>query len=124
MAISMRRSVKKETGKKYQQDRKKRKVELARPMSLTKIGEKKTKKIRTIGGNIKNRALSYSELIVLKGKTKTKVKIIRVLENPSNRHFVRMNILTKGTIIETDKGKVKITNRPGQQGHIQGIFVK
>ena len=124
MAISMRRSVKKETGRKYQQDRKKKKMELARPMSLTKIGEKKVKKIRTIGGNIKNRALIYDELIVLKGKTKTKAKIIRVLENPSNRHFVRMNVLTKGAIIKTDKGNVKVTNRPGQEGHIQGIFVK
>jgi len=37
---------------------------------------------------------------------------------------VRMNVITKGAIIETDKGNVKVTNRPGQEGHVQGILIK
>ncbi len=124
MAINQRRSVKKETGSGYKRDRSKRKVELGRPASLTKIGEKKVKKVRTLGGNIKNRALKDSKIIVLDGKKKIVANIIRVVENSANRHFVRMNVMTKGAIIETDKGKVKITNRPGQTGQIQGILVK
>jgi len=124
MALSLRRSEKKETGKKYQQDRKKRKVELSRPASLTKIGEKKIRSIRTLGGNNKSRALQLGEIIVVKGKKKISAKIIRVVENPANRHFVRMNVLTKGAVVETDKGNVKITNRPGQFGQIQGILIE
>ena len=123
MAISLRRSVKKETGKKYKKDRKKRKKELARPASLTKVGEKKTKKIRTLGGNTKNRAMKIDTVLISGKKSKT-AKIVKVLKNPSNRHFVRMNVITKGAILETDKGMVKVTNRPGQEGHVTGIIVK
>ncbi|MDD4353717.1 MAG: 30S ribosomal protein S8e [Candidatus Nanoarchaeia archaeon] len=124
MAINQRRSVTKETGASYNTDRKKRKAELGRPASLTKIGENKVKKIRTVGGNSKSRALQYSNIIIMDGKKKIAAKIIRVVENDSNRHYVRMNVMTKGAIIETDKGKVKITSRPGQTGQIQGILVK
>jgi small subunit ribosomal protein S8e len=124
MAINQRRSVKKETGSVYKRDRSKRKSELGRPASLTKIGDKKVKKVRTLGGNVKPRALQDSKIIVLDGKKKIAAKIIRVVENSANRHYVRMNVMTKGAIIETDKGKVKITNRPGQNGQIQGVLVK
>lgn len=47
-----------------------------------------------------------------------------VLETPSNRFFARQNILTKGTIVETNKGKARITNRPTQEGVVNGILVK
>lgn len=124
MAISQRRSIKKESGKKYNVDRKKRKRELARPPTLTKVGEKKIKKVRTIGGNSKLRVLKQSNVAVKKGNKTIKVKIVRVLKNPANRHFVRMNVITKGAIIETDKGNVQVTNRPGQNGIIQGTIVK
>ncbi len=124
MAISQRRSVKKETGKKYQTDRQKRKKQLARTPSLTKIGENKVKKVRTLGGNNKNRIIQTDKVIINQGKKKIIAKIVRVLENPANRHFVRMNVITKGVIIETDKGNVKVTNRPGQEGHVQGVLVK
>ena len=52
-----------------------------------------------------------------------KVKIKSVLENPANRHFIRMNIITKGCVVDTEKGKVKILSRPGQEGNLNGIFV-
>ncbi|MBN1923611.1 MAG: 30S ribosomal protein S8e [Nanoarchaeota archaeon] len=124
MAISQRRSEKQETGKKYQTDRGKRKKELGRPASLTKIGEKKIKAVRTLGGNYKNRIIQAAEVTILQGKKKITGKIVRVVKNPANRHFVRMNVITKGAVIETDKGPVKVTNRPGQEGQIQGILVK
>ena len=37
---------------------------------------------------------------------------------------VRRNILTKGAIIETDAGKAKITNRPGQEGTVNAVLVE
>jgi len=125
MAKSQRRSVKKETGKKYAKDRKKRKKELSRPAGLTKVSDKnKVKKVRTLGGNFKNRAMQAGSIIILENKKKVNAKIIRVVKNPANRHFVRMNVITKGAIIETDKGNVKVTNRPGQEVHVQGILIK
>ena len=46
-----------------------------------------------------------------------------VVENPANRHFVRRNIMTKGTVIETEKGKARITSRPGQDGTINAVLI-
>ena len=53
-----------------------------------------------------------------------KVEIKNVLETPSNKFLARQNVLTKGTIVETELGKVRITNRPTQEGMINGILVK
>ena len=46
-----------------------------------------------------------------------------VVDNPANRNFVKRNIMTKGTVVETDKGKVRITSRPGQEGSLNGVLV-
>jgi small subunit ribosomal protein S8e len=56
-------------------------------------------------------------------KTK-KAKITNVLETPSNRFLARQNILEKGSIIETDLGKARITNRPSQEPNIQAVLVE
>lgn len=124
MATSQRRAYAKETGKRYRKDRDKRKSELARPASLTHIGEKISKTVGTCGGNKKLRAIQANEVTIVEGKKKIKAKISSVASNAANRHFVRMAVITKGAVLETDKGKVKVTNRPGQVGYIQGIFVK
>ena len=47
-----------------------------------------------------------------------------VSENTADRHFVRHNIITKGAIVMTSKGKAKVTNRPGQEGIINAVLVK
>ena len=63
--------------------------------------------------------------INIQQKNKTKIAEIKnVLETPSNKFFARQDILTKGTIVETEIGKVKITNRPSQEGVINGILVE
>jgi len=123
MVRSSRRPVRTLQGRKYKQDRKKRKKELSDSPTLTKISEKKIKTEKTLGGKLKNKTLSHNQVIIT-GKKVQKATIIRVIKNPANRHFVRMNVLTKGAIVETDKGKVKITNRPGQQSQVQGILVE
>ena len=58
-----------------------------------------------------------------KGKKK-KVEIKNVLETPSNRFLARQNILTRGTVIDTELGKVRITNRPSQEGMVNGILIE
>jgi small subunit ribosomal protein S8e len=50
--------------------------------------------------------------------------IMSVVENESDPNYVRRNILVKGAIIETDKGRVRITSRPGKDGVINGVLVE
>ncbi|PIN87382.1 30S ribosomal protein S8e, partial [Candidatus Woesearchaeota archaeon CG10_big_fil_rev_8_21_14_0_10_32_24] len=57
-----------------------------------------------------------------KGKTQ-KTVIVTVVENPSNPHLVRRNILTKGAVVETKMGKARITSRPGQEGTLNGVLI-
>ena len=52
-----------------------------------------------------------------------KAKIEIVTANPANRHYVRRNIMTKGTIIKTDKGDARVTSRPGQDGVINAVLI-
>ena len=125
MAISQRRSKRTSTSSRYKKNRTKRLFEQGRVPSLTKIDERKLKIIRTKGGNHKQVLLNENTANLLDKKTKkySKVKIVSVVETPSNRHFVRRNIMTKGSFIQTEKGKAVITNRPGQEGTINAVLV-
>lgn len=113
------------TGSKYKKFRDKRKRELGRNPANTTIGDTKIIKIRTHGGNQKLKALkiSFANVFDPKEKKYKKAKIKKVIENPANRHFARMGIITKGAIIETELGKAKVTNRPGQTGTVDAILI-
>ncbi|MEA3414124.1 MAG: 30S ribosomal protein S8e [Nanoarchaeota archaeon] len=115
---------KKISGGKYLKRRKKKKYERLGQLKTVKIGEEKKKTIRTRGGN-KKTFLLKGKLINLKIKDKIKkTEIKNVLETPSNRFLARQNIITKGTIVETKLGKAKITNKPTQEGNINGILIE
>jgi small subunit ribosomal protein S8e len=45
-------------------------------------------------------------------------------ENPANRNFARMNILTKGAIVDTEVGSIRITSRPGQHGLVNAVLLE
>lgn len=94
--------------------------------TLPPIGEKKAKTIRTKGGNSKIRILAANSINVIDLSTKKAVKAAMkyVAENPANRHYVRRNALTKGAIVETDIGRVRITSRPAQDGCLNGVLLK
>ncbi|MBW3014843.1 30S ribosomal protein S8e [Candidatus Woesearchaeota archaeon] len=126
MAKSTRRSKRKVTGTKYRKERKKRKYERAGTPMLTKLGERAFKRVRTIGDNRKSKlmAADYVNLADPKTKKIMKVKIKTVVENKANRHYVRRNIITKGAIVDTEKGKARITSRPGQDGLMNAVLVK
>ena len=116
---------KKISGGVYNKKRKKKSYEIAGQKRIVKIGEEKRKTKRTSGGNKKTFLLKAKFVnIQTKDKKLNKVEIKKVLETPSNRFLARQNIITKGTIIETELGKVKITNRPTQEGVVNGILVK
>jgi len=112
------------TGKKYLKQRKKKKYEIVGQKRTVKLGEEKKKTQRTRGGGIKKVLLKTKFVNVKQGDKKTKVEIKNVIETPSNRFLARQNILTKGTIIETALGKVKITNRPSQESVINGTLIE
>jgi len=126
MAISQERPKKTVTGSRYQKLRKKKQFWLGRDPTFTKLADKKVKKIRMMAGKQKKITLSNNLVNLIDPKTKKskKVKITNVLENAANRHFVRRNILTKGTIVETELGKAKITNRPGQEATINAVLIE
>lgn len=108
------------TGARYVARRKKKAYEKSSHARIVKLGEKKRKTLRVRGGNTKT-VLLNERVVNVTGK---KLEIKNVIETPSNRFLARQNILTKGTIVETPQGKVKITNRPGQEGVVNGVLVK
>lgn len=125
MAISQKRSKRKITGGRYRAWRKKRIYELGSLSSFTKLGKKSVKVVRKMGNHIKRALLSGDIANVYNPKEKKyeQLKIETILENPANRHFVRRNIITQGTILKTEKGKARVTNRPGQEGCINAILI-
>lgn len=126
MAISQQFSKKKSTGGKLRRSYKKKQHELGRLPTLTRIGERQSKRIRVAGGNAKDRLLKEQIVNAFNPDTKKaeKATMKTVLDNKANRNFIRRNIITKGTLVDTDKGQVKITNRPGQEGTINGVIVQ
>ena len=112
------------TGGRYIKRRKRKSYERTGQIKVVKLGEEKRKTTRIMGGN-KKTFLLRGKFVNVKIKDKLqKIEIKNVLETPSNRFLARQNIITKGTIVDTDKGKVKITNRPTQEGNINGILVE
>lgn len=112
------------TGGKYAKRRKKKKFERPGQKRIVKLGEEKRKTVRSEGGNKKTFLLKSNKINVQSNKGKKSLEIKNVLETPSNRFLARQNVLTKGTVVETELGKVKITNRPTQEGNINGILLE
>lgn len=110
------------SGGRYTKNRKKKSYEIAGQRRIVKIGEEKRKTQRIRSGK-KKVVLLKAKFVNIQGKNK-KAEIKNVLETPSNRFFARQNILTKSTIVQTEFGKVKITNRPSQEGLVNGILIE
>lgn len=112
------------SGGRYKKARKKKFYELLGQRKIIKLGEEKRKTIRIRGGNKKTFLLKSKTINVRLGNKIKKLEMKNVIETPSNRFLARQNILTKGTIVETDLGKVRITNRPSQEGIVNGILIE
>jgi small subunit ribosomal protein S8e len=112
------------SGGRYKKSGKKKFYELPGQTRIVKLDEKKKKTIKIKGGNKKTFLLRNKTINVKSGNKTKKFEIKNVIETPSNRFLARQNILTKGTIVETDIGKVRITNRPSQEGVINGVLIE
>ena len=111
------------SGGKYKEYRKKKKYETPGIPRLVSLGEERKKSIHIRGGKEKAVLLATNKANVLDPKTKKSnvVKIKAVLEIPANRYM--KNILLKGCVIDTELGKARITNRPGQEGSVEAVLM-
>ena len=125
MGIWQGRSRRKPTGGRLRPFRKKRRFEIARELQQATIGSGVVKKYRVRGANTKMRILTVNTANVYDPATKTSkvVKIITVRENPANPNYVQRNIITRGAILETELGRVRVRSRPGQDGVVNAVRV-
>ena len=81
---------------------------------------------RRVRGNNKKTALKSIDFVNLatEGSKVIKTKILKVLENTTNNDYKRRGIITKGAILETEKGKCRVVSKPGQNGIVNAILIK
>ena len=92
------------TGGRMPVHRKKRKFEMGRQPSMTKLGDQKVVRVRGRGSGYKYRALKLNEgnfMWVSEGVSR-KCKILEVLYNASNNELVRTQTLVKNCIVSVD----------------------
>lgn len=116
----------KRTGGRKKAYRKRRKYEAGRFPVETQLGEPERKLERTKGGGLKVKLVSDQWVNLSDPKTgKTeRVRILSVVKNPANVDWDRRGIITKGTIVRTERGLAKIISRPGQNGVLNAIPIE
>jgi len=125
MGIWQGRSRRKRTGGRLRPIRKKRRFEISRELQHATLGSGTVKPYRVRGANVKLRILTTRAINVYDPATKKtqRANVITVRENPANPNYVQRNIITKGAILETDLGLVRVRSRPGQDGVLNGVRV-
>ncbi len=89
-------------------------------------GEFKVKKVSGRAGIEKTKLVKAALVNVSDpetGKTE-KLEILDVVSNPAKADYNRRGVITKGTIIRTEKGLARIISRPGQTGSLNGVPYK
>ena len=104
----------------------KRKLELGREAAEPHLDETRRKNVDTLGGNRKVRLLRCNMANVTdpSNNTTRQVSIETVVDNESNKHYIRRNILSRGGIVRTEIGNARITSRPGQDGVVNAVLIK
>ena len=113
------------TSKKLKPFRKKKKFQMGRLPTETELGERTVKVVNGRGNTSKQRLArdQYVNVSDENGTTKH-LKILKVLENPSSVDYNRRGVITKGCIIKTESGNVRVTSKPGANGIISAVFIK
>lgn len=122
--ISRLRGKRKVSGGLYKWRKKKQRHKAGNP-THTLVGKQAKVEVKRRSGILKQKLLKVEMANVYDPKVKKydKLKILTIVENPANRHFVRRNILTKGSIIKTDKGNAKVVSKPSQDGVVNAILI-
>lgn len=112
-------------GKRKLKFRDKRRSEIGSYFSATKMSDENAfREHRMRGGRTVTvlKQAGFANLLTKQGYKKVKIK--GVLESKDNRNFARQNIITKGTVINTEMGKARVTNRPGREGGVNAILLE
>ena len=126
MVVTQKRSKRKATGSRYTNSNPKRLHQKGSLPTNTRIGKRDIRTFRAKSSASKTRLLFADKVNLFDpGTRKHSVEDIKnVVESPANRHFVRRNILTRGAVVETSKGRARITGRPGQEGMVNAVLIK
>ncbi|MGC8662435.1 MAG: 30S ribosomal protein S8e [Candidatus Micrarchaeia archaeon] len=114
-------------GKLKLKNKDKKRYEIGGYFTATRLAENEdniVKKVRIRGGNYKTKLKKAGYANILVDKAYKKAKIKGVVESKDNRNFARLNIITKGTIIDTELGRAVVLNRPGREGFVNAKLVK
>ena len=60
----------------------------------------------------------------MKGGKTVRATVKNVVGNDADPNYIRRNIVTKGAVLDTDQGLVKVTSRPGTHGVVSGVLVE
>ncbi|MGC8652192.1 MAG: 30S ribosomal protein S8e [Candidatus Micrarchaeia archaeon] len=111
-------------GKEVRKFRDKRRSEMGNYFAATRLsGESASASVRRRGGNLGMRLKRVAFANVLTKEGYKKAKITEVIESKDNKNFARQNIITKGTLINTELGKAVVLNRPGREGAVNARLV-
>jgi small subunit ribosomal protein S8e len=116
----------KPTGGKKRAYRAHRIFDIGRHPVETIEGEQKLKKVSGRAGIEKVKIVRANIVNVSDpetGKTE-KLEILDVISNPANADYNRRGVITKGTIVRTEKGLARIISRPGQSGALSAVVHK
>jgi small subunit ribosomal protein S8e len=117
------RSPRKRTGGRRRPFRKRRSHELGAEATETQLGDAKLKTVDARGNTVKVRAVQTDVASVADGGDVVEATIEDVSENPADPNYARRNIITKGAVLATSEGDVRVTSRPGQDGQVNGVLV-
>ena len=105
----------------------KRRTEIASENQFAYVGDRDQRKnYRKTAGSQTVRLLSAHEINVndsKEGKT-VRATINNVIENDADPNYIRRNIVTKGAVVDTDIGRVRVTSRPGMHGVVSGVLLE
>ncbi|RXK51636.1 30S ribosomal protein S8e [Halorientalis pallida] len=118
------RSTRKRTGGRLRPNHKKKKHELGDEPTETQVGDAKLKFVDKRGNTKKIRAIEADTASVATDDEVVAAEIENVEANDANPNYARRNIITKGAILETSEGRVRVTSRPGQDGQVNGVLVE
>ncbi len=68
--------------------------------------------------------MEFANVVDTSTKKTEKTRILKIIKNPANRDYERRGVITKGCILETEKGKAIVSSRPGQDGVVNAILQK
>ena len=104
----------------------KRRTEVASEEQLAYVGEADARKnYRKRSASQTVRTLSVNQVNVnMKGGKTVRATVKNVVGNDADPNYIRRNIVTKGAVLDTDQGLVKVTSRPGMHGVVSGVLVE